>query len=96
MTHCRREVLHVADDPKPSSWEDLWSWTAQKFRDKEAAHLDETLLAIGDRVTSDPPTPLSDADHLLLEAWKDLNQDDKERFAHLFMRSVGHQEFDDL
>ncbi|NMP22558.1 DUF3243 family protein [Sulfobacillus harzensis] len=83
-------------DMTPQSLQDVWDWVRNRFDDKEAAHMDAILVQIGNRVAANPPPNLSPEDQMVLEAWQSASPDDRHRLAQLFMRTVGHQEFDDM
>ncbi|MCL5115684.1 MAG: DUF3243 family protein [Firmicutes bacterium] len=80
-------------DVTPRSLQDVWDWAAARFDAHDATHMDAVLMQIGDRVAAHPPTDLSEDDLLALEAWQSGSPNERHRLAHLFMRTVGHQEF---
>lgn len=80
----------------PQSLQDVWDWVTDQFQAKEAAHMDAALVQIGDRVAANPPAELDPEGQLILDAWQAASAEERHRLAHLFMRTVGHQEFDDM
>lgn len=87
--------MSSTSDVTPSSLQDVWDWVTARFDAHDAAHMDAILMQIGDRVAGCPPQNLSDEDRLVLDAWNLASLEDRHRLAHLFMRTVGHQEFHD-
>lgn len=77
----------------PHSVQDVWAFVREHFEDEEAARLDTTLKQIGDRVIKERPVPEREDDRLVYQAWSLASEEDRYRLAHLFMRTVGHQEF---
>lgn len=77
--------------PDGASWEDVWHYAAEAFREGQAAHLDDTLVDLGNRyLEADSAMPET---RWLAEFWQHADRDQRRRLAHLFMRAVGHEEF---
>lgn len=85
----------LMDSHQEPSIEDVWQLTRDHFASKDAANLDETLIAMGNQ-RLDGSVPVTPEERLVYAAWSTGSASDRRRLAHLFMRTVGHQEFNDM
>lgn len=79
----------------PQNVEDVWQLTRDKFAARDAAHLDATLVQIGNDVlaSASRPADSSSLDQMVWDAWHGASTQERQRLAELFMRTVGHREF---
>ncbi len=79
----------------PQNLEDVWQLTRDKFAARDAAHLDATLVQIGNDVlrSTSRPEDAFGVDQMVWDAWHGASTVDRQRLAALFMRTVGHHEF---
>ncbi len=81
------------EDMTPQSLQDVWDWATERFKAHDAAHMDAVLMQMGDRVAKNPPKNLSAQDQMVLGAWQAASPEERHHLTHLFMRTVGHEEF---
>lgn len=81
--------------PDPNSLdtlEDIWTYTRARLKNHQGAHFDETLRALGERLTNDPEPP-QEPERLAYHAWNPSSPEDRQPWTHLFIRAVGHASF---
>jgi hypothetical protein len=78
----------------PAHVDEVFDYVYDRLADGDAAHLDQELVALGDRAarTADPRA-LDDADRLVLAAWRHADAPTRHTLAHMAIRVVGHERF---
>jgi hypothetical protein len=74
------------------SLDDVLGYVKERLARGEGAHLDQDLMALGDRLTAQPlPATLSSSDRLARDAWHQAGPEARHQLAHLAIRMVGNE-----
>lgn len=85
------EQLHA--DPNPASLHEAWELTRTHLHEDRAQHLDSLLHDLGDQAVNGP-MPSEPADKFAYHAWKGATPESRRQLAQLWIRAVGHGEFE--
>ena len=90
--HSSRGGESIPDPNSLDTLEDIWTYTRERLKSDQGAHLDEALRALGDRLSNDAEPPQA-AERLAYHAWKQSSPQERQTLTHLFIRAVGHATF---
>lgn len=79
----------------PASVKDVWDFTENKLKKREASHLDAILMQFGDDIIQTRTVPQPEDDQIVYRTWQSASPAERHQLAHLFIRSVGHATFPD-